>query len=240
MNSAKVVIEQPHFFPWCGYMGLLLMSDIFVFYDDIQFERRSWQSRNRIISGNSEWIYINASTAKMARDTLLKDIPMIKEEMWKHELEKKLKYEYGKTKYYNEYISKIMDIVMKDYTYLSDFNISIIRLLSDLLDFPEKKYIRSSEIDGVEGTKSDRLISIMKALDETVYLTSTGAKGYIETEKFESNGIELIWYEFTPKEYKQNHASFVSHLSVVDALFNIGKDETRKYIESIATLSMYR
>ena len=79
-HKEKIVIEQPSFFPWCGYMGLISVADIFVIYDDVQFERRSWQSRNRIISSDQEWMYINVPTVKAPRETAIKDILISPEE----------------------------------------------------------------------------------------------------------------------------------------------------------------
>jgi hypothetical protein len=45
-------ISQPTFLPWAGYFGLLDFVDEFVFLDDVQFNKRSWQQRNNIKINN--------------------------------------------------------------------------------------------------------------------------------------------------------------------------------------------
>jgi hypothetical protein len=50
-----------------------------------------------------------------------------------------------------------------------------------------------------------------------------GGKGYIEPGCFESKGIHLTFQDFQHPVYPQLHGNFVSHLSIVDLLFNCGK-----------------
>ena len=49
----KISIMQPIFLPWVGYFNMIIHSDLFVFLDDVQFERRSFQSRNKLIINKS-------------------------------------------------------------------------------------------------------------------------------------------------------------------------------------------
>ena len=50
----KVSIMQPTCLPWVGYFKMIIESDLFIFLDDVQFERRSFQSRNKILLNNQE------------------------------------------------------------------------------------------------------------------------------------------------------------------------------------------
>ena len=43
---------QPTFLPWIGYFSMMSEVDKFVLLDDVQFERRSWQQRNKILTSN--------------------------------------------------------------------------------------------------------------------------------------------------------------------------------------------
>ena len=36
----KVAIMQPTYLPWAGYFGLMMASDIFIFLDNVQFEKK--------------------------------------------------------------------------------------------------------------------------------------------------------------------------------------------------------
>ena len=44
-----IAISQPTYLPWVGYFALIDSCKKFVFLDDVQFDRRSWQQRNRIL-----------------------------------------------------------------------------------------------------------------------------------------------------------------------------------------------
>lgn len=241
MNNKKTVvaIEQPSFFPWCGYIGLICVSDIYVFYDDVQFERRSWQSRNRILSPDKDWMYINVPTIKAPRESKINQICVVEDDLWKKNLLSKIKNVYRNTAYFNKYYGCIEKAILSPCQKLVDLNIRIILLFCELIGIDAPRFILSSNIKGICGTKTDRLINIMKELGESIYISGSAAKAYIDAEKFRKEGIELFWYEFVPKEYKQqNIKGFVPYMSVIDALFHLGAFETKKYIEEIAYQSI--
>lgn len=52
----KCGIMQPTYLPWSGYFNLISSVDIFVFLDDIQFNRRSWQTCNRVLLRGEEYM----------------------------------------------------------------------------------------------------------------------------------------------------------------------------------------
>ena len=52
----RVAIMQPSFIPWLGYFALIKSVDKFVFLDDVQFDKRSWQQRNYIFNNNSPFL----------------------------------------------------------------------------------------------------------------------------------------------------------------------------------------
>ncbi|EAI6045393.1 hypothetical protein CAJ59_09215, partial [Campylobacter jejuni] len=64
---------QPTFLPWIGYIYMIQKVDAFIFLDNVQFEQRSWQSRNKIKLQNNIY-YISLSCQKASQKTLLKDI----------------------------------------------------------------------------------------------------------------------------------------------------------------------
>ena len=45
----KVGIMQPYFMPYLGYFQLLNLVDRFVIYDNIEYTKKGWINRNRII-----------------------------------------------------------------------------------------------------------------------------------------------------------------------------------------------
>src|SRR4051812_25221515 len=52
-----VVIHQPHFIPWLGYLHRMAQADVFVLLDHVQFERANYQNRSRIrMDGAPRWL----------------------------------------------------------------------------------------------------------------------------------------------------------------------------------------
>ena len=43
-----IAISQPTFLPWSGYIALIDYVHEFIFLDNVQFDKRSWQQRNNI------------------------------------------------------------------------------------------------------------------------------------------------------------------------------------------------
>ena len=55
----KVAISQPTYMPWIGYFNIIDLVDYFVLLDTVQFDKRSWQQRNKIKTTKGlEWISI--------------------------------------------------------------------------------------------------------------------------------------------------------------------------------------
>ncbi len=60
----KVAIMQPYFLPYIGYFQLINAVDKFVIYDNIEFTKKGWINRNRIlVNGKDEFISLPITKA---------------------------------------------------------------------------------------------------------------------------------------------------------------------------------
>ena len=76
-----------------------------------------------------------------------------------------------------------------------------------------------------EGQKADKLLSLLHNVGTTEYVSGPAAKDYISDKQFEEIGIKVIWKDYSGyKEYKQVREPFETGVSIVDLLFNTGKD----------------
>lgn len=87
---------QPTYLPWAGYFHLIGTVDKFVFLDDVQFERRSWQSRNRILLEGREH-YLTVPVRKASRSELIKNIAIDNDQEWRKRHLQLLRQAYLKT-----------------------------------------------------------------------------------------------------------------------------------------------
>jgi hypothetical protein len=114
---------------------------------------------------------------------------------------------------------------------LADLNAHIIRALAAKLGLA-CSFQRSSALN-ITSSGDQRLIEIVQKLKGTTYLSGHGGKNYQDTLNFESAGLHLEYYDFSPPQYPQLWGDFVPGLSVLDVVFNCGFDGTRSVIDSL-------
>lgn len=223
---------QPTYFPWAGYFNLIMMVDNFVFLDDVQLERRSWQLRNRIICNKQEK-YIILPIAKQARDTKINETVFADNICLEQEKTfKTIKESYINTPYGKQLLQDIEHFFLDKSLFqkpLSEYNIEIIVFLCNKLDIKVNFY-RSSNFKFI-AKRSDYLIKILKELGCSNYLSPRGSLGYLEEDRFiEKSSINLLSQNFEPGEYKQPKVQhFISHLSIIDVIANLGYKGAAKY-----------
>ena len=213
---------QPTYLPWIGYFGLIDLADTFVFYDDVQFVKQSWQQRNRIKSPRGE-IYLSIPIVHNFGQNI-NEVKIDNHTNWRKKHWESIRQSYAQAPHFNEWAEDIKGIYLDEWTYLYDLNVSIIFLISKLLNTHFPKFIRSSEISGLEGTSTDRLVCLLKKLEATEYISPIGSKGYMSNESFTALApdIKLWWFEFQHPVYPQIRDNFLPYMAAIDLLFNAG------------------
>jgi hypothetical protein len=203
-------------------------ADIFVFYDCVQYDDRGWRNRNKIkIANDAQWLTIPVnSKGCQTLKTPINEIPIVWESLWNEKHLQILKQNYGKAPFFRSYESLLENIYSRKDAYLSDFTCFTTELIARHLRIAHTQFERSSKL-GAEGTKTDRLIWILKKVGATHYISGPSAADYIEREKFEEAGISLEFMVYDYPEYPQLHGNFQPQVSVLDLLFNVGPDAGR-------------
>ncbi len=125
----------------------------------------------------------------------------------------------------------IQDIYNNNWTKLVDLNETIILWTMKKLDI-QRPTTRSSNLD-CKGKGSDYVLQLAQKSGADTYLSGIHGKDYLNTESFQAKRIKLSFQNFQHPIYKQQHNQpFVSNLCTLDALFNIGKEATKKLISS--------
>ncbi len=181
----KVAIMQPYFFPYAGYFRLFAAADLFVIYDCVQFPRRGWVHRNKLLAGGRErWITL--PLAKCPRETLIKDLVFRSDaEQWY----KMLLEQYDLT-HYTDQNSELRDI-LKPVNAVIDYLENTLRWTCEKLDIPFKT-IRSSDlaIDGrLRG--QDRILAICENVNAKEYINLAGGSALYEKNRFAQRNIQL-------------------------------------------------
>lgn len=224
-TQKKIAIMQPTFLPWLGFFSLIDAVDEFIFFDNVQFEKRSWQQRNKIRTYDSEiWISVPVSS-KGKRRQKIKDTEIIYEGQ-RSALDKILstiEVNYKKAPFYQNYSDEITSIFARKPKYISDLNQNIIQWACRKLQI-NTPFVKSSSLN-VLGAKSDLLVNICKSQISSHYISPPGSKVYLdESTAFQDAKISISYFNYTHPKYKQLHGEFVPYMCVLDLLFNAGPE----------------
>lgn len=220
-----VAIHQPNYLPWIGYFNKIKQSDIFVFLDDVQFERgKTFTSRSRILNKSTEqWLTVPV----IGKSQLLniKDIRCDTQQNWQRKHISTIKNIYSKSPFFDEVFDVINSVLSCKYEYLFQYNIELISKISYYLNLDVEFRCSSQMNIDSSLTGLDKIIDILKINTASIYLSGSGegSRRYIDESVFEREGIILNWQKYTPVQYEQaSNDSFVPNLSIIDLLFNKG------------------
>ncbi len=156
-------IMQPTYLPWVGYFELIHKAEYFVFFDDVQFVKKSWHHRNKIATPCGELMLTVPVLSKGKRFQLLNQVQINNNEKWRKKHLKSIAINYSKSKYFDKYYNELETFYSKQYEFLVDLNIDIISFLCNCLGI-ETKFYRSSILD-IDGEREKKIINIIKYFD---------------------------------------------------------------------------
>jgi hypothetical protein len=221
MGNVIVGIHQPNFMPWLGYFYKIHQSDIFIYLDDVQFQKTGASYTNRVsinIGGKSSYL-----TIPVKRDSGVQNINETRfiNDRWKKKVIGSLQGNYAKAEYFKENKEFIFDLINFSADNIADYNINFITKVSQRLGI-DTKLVKSSDFN-ITSTSTQRLIDLIKSIDGNIYLSGSGGDNYQEHEMYKNGGIELIYNKMPSFTYAQlKTGEFIGGLSIVDAIFNIG------------------
>lgn len=226
-------IMQPTFLPWIGYFDLIDQVDKFVFLDNVQFEKQSWQQRNKIrTASGAEWLTVPVFIKGRFGQKIFN--VEIKNDTFPEKQIKTLQHHYSKTEYYKYYWPKLEAILInsKSSQSLANLNIALIRYIAEMLEI-STPFILASEMPA-SADRSDRLVNILKNIGVNEYLSPQGSMRYLgqDYKIFEKAKISILFHAFQQPEYKQRYSPFITGLSAIDMLFNEGAQDSGRLMRA--------
>jgi hypothetical protein len=223
----KLAIMQPYFFPYIGYFQLINSVDEFVIYDNIEFSKKGWINRNRIIVNgvdayislplkkDSDFLHINQ---RFLADTWNQD---------RKKMLNRIAESYRKAPYYMEVYPLIEKCIMQEDLNLFDFLLNSIQLTMAYLEINTKIIISSGISIDHQMKSEDKVIGICKGQKATKYINAIGGHDLYNRDFFKENGLELSFIRTLPLEYKQFTNEFAPWLSIIDVLMFNSIRETK-------------
>jgi len=219
-----LVVLQPSYLPWLGYFDQLQAADVFVWYDDVQFDKNGWRNRNRIKGPKgAQWLSVpvlHSGRAEQRIDEVIID----NRQPWRRKHLSSVSQCYARAPFAAALMPELQSILEQPWERLVDLDIAAVDWLAGRLGIMTPRH--RSSILGIGGDRNDRLVELCRHFGATRYLSGDAARSYLDVALFERNGIEVLWHGYRHPEYPQLHGDFVTHLSVLDLLLNVGPAES--------------
>lgn len=224
-----VVIMQPTFLPWLGFFELMARADKFIFLDTVQFEKQSWQSRNRLKSVQGEPFWLTVPLAAHDLNTPINQIQLAANwPQWRRKHLGSIRTSLGSAPFFKDIFPRIESWLGTDFKLLAELNIAGVRLFAEMLAL-SPEFFCASKLN-LSGVQTELLVNLCRQLGATRYYSPLGSKEYMKENLFAESRIELVYQTWPHPVYPQRGEPFVPHLSALDALMNIGPDGAHAFL----------
>ena len=232
MATKKVAIVQSNYIPWKGYFDMIAAVDEFILLDDVQYTRRDWRNRNRIKTPQGlQWLTIPVKVKgkykQSIRDTEIDGTDWIDTHL------NAFTQHYRQSPYFEEILSWLEKIYLEtSWSHLSTLNRRLIEAICEYLDI-NTVITDSCNYTLVDG-KTQRLVNLCQQAGAQEYISGPAAKCYTDVRLFEDSGIQLTWFDYAGYcEYPQLWGNFRHEVTILDMLFNCGKN-TPRYMKHVS------
>jgi hypothetical protein len=229
--TKKLGIMQPYFLPYIGYFQLINMVDEYVLYDNIQFTKKGWIHRNRMLQ-NGEVEYF---TLPLKKDSDYLDIvDRNLTDDWENEkikILRKIEANYRKTPQFQQFFPFVKSIFDYKNKNLFDFIYNSIKMMNEYLEIKTPIIVSSELPSSIKDIKSqDKVLAICKARSATEYINSSGGIELYDINEFKKQNIELKFYKAKEIQYQQFNNIFAPYLSILDVCMFCDKENVFNYL----------
>ena len=228
----RVAICQPTYLPWLGYFDLMDHVDTFVLLDTVQFEKQSWQQRNRIKTPTGlQWLTVpivfRGRFGQKICEVEIRDTNFGRTHLRAIELN------YSRGRFFRDFFSDISAILgsIGPAGRLVELNVRLLEWFVKVLGIRTPMVLASSLNE--TGKKTVLLANICRKLGATQYVSPIGSAEYLLAELAVMNEakIETLFHNYIHPQYEQRFPPFLPFASAIDLILNEG-DRSMEIIRS--------
>jgi hypothetical protein len=214
--------HQPVYLPWLGLFHKISSSDLFCYFDIVQYQRRDYNNRNKIKTKNGDmWLSVPVES-KNHLNKNVSEISIIQDKWVKKHL-KSIELNYKKTPFFDLYFPRLRDILIFDSkNSLGYLNFKLLKYFLECLDI-KTPVVKASDYL-FEGKGSDLVLDMCIKLGADEYVFGGQGVNYADIDSFNEKRVKVHFQEYNHPVYKQAGSKFSPYMSIVDLLFNEGKD----------------
>jgi hypothetical protein len=226
----KLAIMQPYFLPYIGYFQLIAAADNFIIYDNIEYTKKGWINRNRMLQNNKDIVF--SLPLKKDSDYLHIKERELSDSFNKMKLLNQIRGAYGKAPYFNEVMPLFEAIINYDKNNLFDYIYNSVVLICEYLCI-NTSIIKSSSVEIDHSLKGEiKVLAFCNKTEAKTYINSIGGLGLYSKQNFVDNRINLKFLQSKPFTYRQFSGEFCPWLSILDVMMFNSKEETNSVIAS--------
>lgn len=216
---------QPYFFPYLGYFQLIAAVDVFVVYDNIQYTKRGWINRNRILrDGEAALLSLPLKKASDYLDVRERELAA---DFRRDKMLNQIRGAYRLAPFFERTMPLIEDIVQYDENNLFGYLHHSIAKICAYLGLATRIRISSQVPIDHSLRGQDKVLAFCRAQDAGLYVNAIGGMELYSRAAFAAQGIDLKFIRSKPFEYPQAGRSFTPSLSIIDVLMFNSLDAVR-------------
>ena len=214
--------HQPCYLPWLGLFHKIAQADRFISFNQVQYQAKDWNNRNRIKTSQGP-IWLSVPVLRKGRlENLYENIQINNDIGWGRKHWNSLQSNYSKAPHFKKYADYFEDIYAREWDRLIDLNETMLQWFLDTLGMDIK--VESAADFDFTGHKNELVLDMCVKTGAKTYIFGGEGKDYADEDAFSAAGIEVLFNEYEHPQYPQQYGDFLSHLSIVDLLFNCGDD----------------
>ena len=232
----KVAIMQPYIFPYIGYFQLIHAVDTFVFYDDVNFIKRGWINRNKLLINGKEGMF-SMPLKSASQNDLIKDTQLAIDGIWLRTFYSTIEHNYSKAPHYSSVYGLIKTVLEREHRTIGELAMCSVEMISDYIGLKTKFEISSVDYHKNNVKRGiDRLLAICHEAKATVYINPIGGQSLYSKKEFKNADLQLYFIQPDEIRYKQFGNEFVPWLSILDVVMFNSVDEVKQLLKDYTLL----
>jgi len=214
-----VVVLQPQFFPWRGVFEQIRLADEFVHLDDAQFQKGGFTNRVQIKTANGP-LWLTVPVLRSGKLPPIAEVEIDYTGYWREKHLRTFAMSYARAPFLGAAQRILTDVYAERPRTIAQLDIAALeRCCAELELRPHFTLASSTPVDGA---KTDRLAALLVPRGATCYVTGLGALDYLDAPQLTGAGIDVRAMRYTRRPYRQLHGAFDPHVSILDAIANLG------------------
>lgn len=229
----KVCIIQPSYIPWKGFFHQINQSDVFVFLDTVQYDKRGWRNRNKIKTRQgTDWLTIPVHAHGTHNGLLIQDV-RVQDSEWAQSHLQKIQSNYQNAPAFEQEFPWFKELLLETSqanTHISPITTELTIAIARRLGIQHTRFIYASDMRVEASNPSERLLKIVQQLDGDSYLSGPSAQSYLDVSQFNNAGVSVEWMRYDYPEYPQLYPPFNHQVSILDLILMTGSEQAGSFI----------